>query len=281
MNKVILQGEIIMDSRIYRQYEIIDAHAHIFPEKIAENATVNIGHFYELPMENCGFSDKLLESGAKIGTTLYLICSTATVPRQTAHINEFIAAECDKHKEFYGFGTTHPDSEDLEADIAQIKSLGLHGVKLHPDFQKFNADSPEAFRIYEMIEGELPLLIHCGDNRYDFSAPARIAAIHKNFPKLKLLAAHLGGYQRWDEAEQYLQGLDNVCFDVSSSLAFLTPERAAHMVRTYGVENCFFGSDFPMWSHEEELERFLKLGFTKEENQLILADNFKRFLEIK
>ena len=162
--------------------------------------------------------------------------------------------------------------------IEQIKELGLHGVKLHPDFQRFNADSPEAFRIYELMEGELPLLIHCGDARYDFSAPERIANIHKNFPKLKILAAHLGGYQQWDEAEKWLTGLENVKFDVSSSLAFLTPERAAGLVRKYGIENCFFGSDFPMWSHEDELMRFLKLGFTEEENQKILADNFKEFL---
>lgn len=262
----------------HEKYEIIDAHAHIFPEKIADNATVNIGHFYELPMHGCGISEKLIESGNKIGTSLYLVCSTATVPRQTRHINEFIAEECAVHSSFYGFGTTHPDSDDLAGDIEQIKALGLHGVKLHPDFQEFNADSPEAFRIYEMIEGELPLLIHCGDNRYDYSAPKRIAAIHKNFPKLKLLAAHLGGYQQWDEAEKCLKGLDNVRFDFSSSLAFLTPERAAHMIRTYGVENCFFGSDFPMWTHEEELERFFALGFSEDENRKLLAGNFKEFM---
>ena len=269
-----------MDKEIYGQYEIIDAHAHIFPEKIAENATINIGHFYDIPMDSCGISDKLIESGRKINTALYLVCSTATTPKQISHINEFIAAECDRHPEFYGFGTTHPDSDDIAADVEQIKSLGLHGVKLHPDFQEFNADSPEAFKIYEAIEGQLPLLIHCGDNRYDYSAPERIAAIHKNFPKLKLIAAHLGGYQRWDEAEKLLRGLDGVKFDVSSSLAFLTPEKAAHIVRTYGVENCFFGSDFPMWNHEDEFGRFLKLGFTPEENRKILADNFKEFLEI-
>ena len=270
-----------MISEEYRKYEIIDAHAHIFPEKIAENATVNIGHFYDLPMTDCGVSDRLIESGKKIGVSRYLVCSTATTPRQIANINKFIAEECRRHPEFYGFGTTHPDSEDLEGDIRQIEELGLHGVKLHPDFQKFDADSPEAFKIYELIEGRLPLLIHCGDNRYDFSAPKRIRAIHDHFPRLQLLAAHLGGYQRWDDAEKYLTGLQNVRFDVSSSLAFISPERAAHMVRTYGVENCFFGSDFPMWSHEEELERFFALGLSEKENRMILSENFKKFLKLK
>lgn len=269
-----------MDSEIYSKYEIIDSHAHIFPEKIAENATVNIGHFYNLPMENCGMSKKLISSGEKIGVSKYLVCSTATTPHQISSINSFIARECQQNDSFYGLGTTHPDSENIEEDINQIKNLGLHGVKLHPDFQKFNADSPEAFKIYEIIQGELPLLIHCGDNRYDYSAPQRIASIHKNFPKLKIQAAHLGGYQRWEEAEECLSGLENVVFDISSSMAFMPAERAIHMIKKYGVENCFFGSDFPMWSHEEELQRFLDLGFNENENKMILAENFKRFYNI-
>lgn len=269
-----------MNPELFKKYEIIDAHAHIFPEKIAENATINIGHFYDLHMDDCGISKRLIESGDKIGVSKYLVCSTATTPHQTASINQFIANECNEHSCFVGFGTTHPDSENIEDDIDHIEKLGLKGVKLHPDFQQFDADSEKAFKIYEIIEGRLPLLIHCGDNRYDYSAPSRIANIHKNFPKLKLIAAHLGGYQRWNEAESCLTGLKNVRFDVSSSLAFISPEKAVHMIRSYGIENCFFGSDFPMWSHEKELERFFALGLSEEENRLILAENFKNFLNI-
>ena len=269
-----------MDKEIYGKYEIIDAHSHIFPEKIAENATVNIGHFYGIPMSDCGISDKLIESGNKIGVSHYLVCSVATTPHQVNSINHFIAEECEKHPSFIGLGAAHPDSENLEGDIEQIISLGLKGVKLHPDFQKFNADSPEAFKIYELIEDRLPLMIHCGDNRYDYSAPQRIANIHKNFPKLKIQAAHLGGYQRWEEAISCLKGLENVWFDISSSLAFISSETAVKMIRSYGIEKCFFGSDFPMWSHEDELERFLALGFSEEENRMILAENFKDFIPV-
>lgn len=267
-----------MKKDIYENYEIIDAHSHIFPEKIAEIATESIGKFYEMPMTGYGVSEKLIESGKKIGVSRYLVCSTATTQHQISAINHFISAECKAHPEFYGFGTTHADSENLNADVEEILSLGLHGVKLHPDFQKFNADAPEAYEIYERIEGKLPLLIHCGDNRYDFSAPHRIANIHKNFPKLKILAAHLGGYQRWDDAEKLLVADETLKFDISSSLAFMSPEKAAHIIHTYGSENCFFGSDFPMWSHEEELERFFALGLTEEENRMILSENIKSFL---
>ena len=30
--------------------KIIDAHAHIFPDKIAVKASESIGHFYDIPM---------------------------------------------------------------------------------------------------------------------------------------------------------------------------------------------------------------------------------------
>lgn len=269
-----------MDKEVYKNYEIIDAHAHIFPEKIAAIATESIGNFYDMPMTGCGLSDKLVESGRKIGVKRYLICSSATTQHQISAINHFISDECILHPQFYGFGTTHADSDDIAGDVEQIITLGLHGVKLHPDFQKFNADSPEAYKIYEAIEGVLPVLIHCGDNRYDFSDPRRIARIHKDFPKLKLMAAHLGGYQQWDEATKCLRGDETLKFDVSSSLAFLTPERAAEIIHIYGSENCFFGSDFPMWDHEEELERFLALGLTEEENRMIFSENIKNFLDL-
>lgn len=270
-----------MLNEITEKYEIIDAHAHIFPEKIAENATINIGNFYDIPMSGCGMSSKLIESGRKIGVSRYLVCSTATSPRQIRSINSFISTECTVHPEYFGFGTTHPDSDDLEGDIAQIKELGLHGIKLHPDFQSFKADSPEAFRIYEMIEGELPLMIHCGDKRYEFSSPERIANICRNFPKLKLQAAHMGGYSCWDRAAEILpQRFENLSIDISSSMPFMSPKRAAEIIRLYGVENSFFGCDFPMWDHRDELERFLACGFSDEENRLILAENFKRFYNL-
>ncbi len=270
-----------MDKEIYSRYEIIDAHAHIFPEKIAENATANTGKFYDLPMKSCGVSSKLIEGGSEIGVSRYLVCSTATKPQQVASVNSFIAAECEAHPCFFGFGTAHPESEDIAGDIAQIKTLGLHGVKIHPDFQQFDMDSPAAYKIYEQIEGVMPVLIHCGDSRYEYSAPKKIANIHRDFPNLLIMAAHLGGYERWDEAAEYITGLENVKFDTSSSLFFMSPERAAELISAYGAENCFFGSDFPMWSHADELERFLAIGLSEEQNRMILAENFKECMGIK
>lgn len=261
-------------------FEIIDAHCHIFPEKISEKAAANIGAFYDLPMNNSGSSKLLIKAGKTIGVTKYLVCSTATVKEQTYSINNFIRSECDEHPEFFGFGTLHPQMPDIQQEAQRISELGLHGVKLHPDFQQFNIDSPEAYKIYEVIEGNLPVLVHMGDPRYDYSRPFRLANVIRDFPKLEIIAAHLGGYQRWDEAIECLKGSEYVHFDTCSAAGIIPPDYSKKLIYHYGVENCFFGTDFPMWNHQKELNAFFNIGLKYDECKKILSENFKTFFNI-
>lgn len=262
-------------------YEICDAHAHIFPEKIAEKAVSSIGNFYSLPMDyNIGKSDVLLESGRKIGVSHYLVCSTATTPHQVESINNFIIDECNRHPEFVGFGTLHPDYENIEAEVDRCINAGLKGIKLHPDFQQFYIDDDKAFRIYEAVKGRIPVLIHMGDARYDYSRPARLENVVKNIPELKAFAAHLGGYERWNEAVTCLY-YDNIRFDTCSSLEFISPEFAREIIYGFGTDKVFWGTDFPMWDHTKELLRFKRLNLTDSENRKILSENFKKEFNLK
>lgn len=259
---------------------IIDFHAHIYPEKIAEKASRAIGDFYDSPMEFSGTSAALLESGSKINVTKYVVHSAATSPLQVVSINNFILKECDLHSEFIGFGTIHVDYGDFEKELERIHNSNLKGVKIHPDFQKFKIDCKEMFPIYEkLIELKMPVLVHAGDYRFDFSGPARIRKVIDEFPSLKLVAAHFGGYTEWQAAYDYLAG-KNVWFDTSSTLWKLPVSEADKIIQKHGVEKFFFGSDFPMWNHKDELCRFNKLSLTDSEKEMILYKNARDFLEI-
>ena len=260
-------------------FTIADMHAHIFPSKISEKATEAIGKFYDIPMYFAvGESEKLLEAERAIHAKTMLVCSVATTQKQVESINNFIAAECDVHPEFYGFAALHGDYPDIAGEVDRAIKLGLHGIKLHPDFQRTAIDSRASYRIYEVIEGRLPVLIHLGDYRHDFSHPRMLAKVLKDFPKLKVLASHLGGYAAWDEAEDVLYGCENVRFDTSSAIGMMSPERAVRLIRHYGIENCMFGSDFPMWSPKQEAERLLSLGFTYDDYRKLFYENAKAFL---
>ena len=116
------------------EYRIIDAHTHIYPDKIADKAGEAIGSFYNVPIYHTGTAEELLKFGEKIGVDKFLICSAATSPKQVTSINDFIIYECSKHEKFIGFGSVHPDFENIDAELKRIKAAGLGGVKLHPDF---------------------------------------------------------------------------------------------------------------------------------------------------
>ncbi|MBQ5539441.1 MAG: amidohydrolase family protein [Bacteroidales bacterium] len=257
---------------------IIDFHAHIYPAKIAEKASKNIGLFYNTQMCYDGSPEKLLESGRKIGVEKYIVHSTATVAHQVEAINNYIISEVNLHKEFVGFGTIHPDYEDFENELKRIKSLGLRGIKLHPDFQKFQVDTPGMDDVYEVIaELKMPVLVHAGDYRYDFSGPKRILHVLEKHPSLIVVAAHFGGYTEWDNAMEYLVG-QRVWFDTSSTLWKLPIKKADEMIKAHGFEKFLFGSDYPMWDHEDELKRFLRLSLSPEEREAILYKNAEKLL---
>ncbi len=251
---------------------IVDAHCHIYPEKIAQKATDAISDFYDLDMEcGIGTAQVLIRQGNEAGIDRFVVCSTATTPKQVVSINNFIASACAQQPRFIGLATMHPGFENIYDELARAKALGLSGIKLHPDFQKFLIDDPAALPIYEAAqELGLAVLVHTGDKRYPYSQPSRMAKVCRLFPRMIAVGAHFGAYSVWDEVDEY-KGLDNIFFDTSSSLAFIDKDTAMSMIRRFGVERFMYGSDFPMWDEKGELERFLSLPLTDDEREQIFS----------
>ncbi|MBQ7340018.1 MAG: amidohydrolase family protein [Clostridia bacterium] len=261
---------------------IIDAHAHIYPQKIAEKATKAIGDFYDIEMEtSLGTAERLLEEGKMAGVDKYVVHSCATKAHQVRSINEFIKMEIDLHSEFIGFMTLHQDltEKEIVEEVDWCVKNGFKGVKLHPDFQKFYIDDENVEKIYRAVGDKLPILFHVGDDRYDYSSPIRLAKIAKKYPSVNFIAAHFGGYCKWDEVEVY-KGLKNVYFDTCSSLMFISPKKAREIIDMLGVDRFFFATDFPMWDPVGELKRFNEIPLTEEEKSLILSTNIKNLLKI-
>lgn len=259
---------------------IIDAHCHIFPEKIAEKAVESIGRYYGMKMRCKGTVRALLESGERIGVEKYVVLSSATRVEQVEPINNFIAEVSAQNDKLIGFGTLHPDIRDKDAAVDELLSLKLRGIKLHPEFQNFSISDPGVTEIFRAAEGRLPLLIHLGDENKRTSSPDKLARVLDAFPNLVVIGAHLGGYSMWDEAMEHLMGR-NLYLDTSSSLFKLESDKAADIIRRHGVEKVLFGTDFPMWGHEDELQRFDRLALTGEERELILGGNAMRLFNME
>ena len=259
---------------------IIDTHAHIYPEAIALKAAKSTGIFYDIPMCLDGTLGQLMAHGEAAGISRFLVHSVAVTPSRVHSINDYLMRVSAEHPDrLIGFGTLHPDYEDVPGELDRIKAGGLHGVKLHPDIQTFLLDDRRAVAMFRaMAERGLPALVHTGDYRYAYSQPERMAHVLDQVPDLKVICAHLGGWSVWKEAWRVLAGRPNVWVDTSSSLYALEPEEAARIIRRYGTDRAFFGTDYPMWDPEEEMARFLRLPLTDGEREQIFHLNFEAFL---
>ena len=260
---------------------IIDTHAHIFPDPIAEKAALSISKFYNIPLRSRnGRLQTLLEVSRAAGIDKTVICSAATTSAQTTSINDFLAQTLLQHPGvLYGIGAMHQDYPDKPGELLRMRKLGLKGVKIHPDIQGVALNDPRYDALFEALQDTgMLLLAHTGDSRYHYSNPPELLDVINRFPKLKIICAHLGCWSNWGEGVQYLAGRENVFVDCSSSLYALSIPKAREIIRAYGAERVLFGTDFPMWVPKEELARLRALDLSSSEMDLILHKNAERLI---
>ncbi len=268
-------------------YKIIDIHTHIYPEKISAKATRALSDFYRFIVNSKGTIEDLEEQCTQNGVTGFLLLSVATNAHQVRSVNDY-AAECVSRSrsrgfEAYGFASMHQDFEDMGSEVERAVSLGLKGVKLHPDIQGVDVTDKRLYPLYDACSYlGVPVYFHSGDYRpeYRFSEPKKISKVLSDFPTLRVSAAHLGGYKAWDEAEEYLAGNERVWFDTSSSLWSMSTDKADSIISKIGKDRLMFGSDYPGETIKDELTRFLALSMTEKEREKVFYDNARVFLGV-
>lgn len=267
--------------------KIFDIHTHIYPDAIAEKAVISLGKFYDFVPQGNGTYADMTKWDKDFGVSGFLVFSVATNAHQVHKVNEGLAACAKRGREdgfiTVAFGGLHQDCPDMKSEIDYALSLGLKGIKIHPDIQMVDIDSEKLFPLYEEAEGRFPIYFHMGDNRpeYRYSEAARLKKVLDLFPRLEVVAAHLGGYCAEDDAVKYLAKDPRVMYDTSSALWNMTPEKAEYLIGKYGTEKVMFGTDYPVMRPEDELERFFRLKLTDRQREDILWNNAVRFLGIE
>ena len=260
--------------------KLIDIHTHIYPPAIARKAAASIREFYQLGTDEMdGTADTLLARGTDAGIDRFVVLPVAMRPERTRHINDFIIEQVARQPRFLGFGTIHAGMENITDEVEYIMAQGLLGLKMHPDSQVFAIDDPRLFPAYEMLQGKLPVILHMGDVRYDYSHPARLRHVLELFPNLRVIAAHFGGYGMYETAYEHLYDKDCI-FDVSSSMMFMEPGIAEKFINIYGAERMAFGTDYPLWDPIPETKRFLELKLTDEQFEQIGHKTAERILNL-
>lgn len=259
---------------------VIDFHVHTFPDKLAAKTIPMLAGIAKSPYYADGTVSDTMKKMDEWNVDAVVMMHIATRPSSQTKVNDFAASI--QNDRIFCFGSIHPDAEDAIDELDRIKNLGLKGVKLHPDYEGFMMDDPKMFPIYDAISQlNLPVLFHTGYDPYSpdvvHAPPKAVAKVAQEFPKMTIIAAHLGGMAQCDDSEEYLIG-KNVYIDTAMASNFCTPEQMQRMIKKHGADKVLFATDCPWSTPEKEMAILNELKLSDEEKRMICSENAKKLL---
>lgn len=259
---------------------IVDVHTHVWPDRIAKLAMG--GRAHGLAARGDGTVSGLTADMARGGVDRSVIFGISEKRETLDRVHEFVGGQ-DRGR-FIPFGTVHVEAPP-EENLASLRRHDIRGVKINSLFQPFALDDPRLLEILAALGDEFPVIVHVGDGG-DAAANARctvemVAALARELPALPLIACHLGGYRRLDEAEAELTGTP-IFLDTSwpPTLADLDPARVRALIERHGADRVVFGSDWPMADPGEEVAAVRALGLSDADERAVLGGNMARLLGI-
>ncbi|MBO5314803.1 MAG: amidohydrolase family protein [Clostridia bacterium] len=260
---------------------IIDFHTHSFPDSLAPKAMASLAITFSSiaaikPQTDgtAGGAKKILSDA---GISKAVVCNIATNARQETKVNDYaISLLADGF--FYPFGSVHPDSEKIESELDRLKSAGIKGIKLHPDYVKIPLNDPRYNRIFEALtDRQMLVVVHAG---FDPISPDKIHAtaemfrgVIEKYPDLKIVAAHMGGYAKAKDVYENLVGT-GIYFDTSlSSMREDEKEILYKILREHDENKILFGTDTPWSVAKAEIEFIKNAPISEEYKEKIFYKN--------
>ncbi len=261
----------------------IDFHTHVFPDAVAGNAIPALEAKANVTAALNGTVSDLVDSMHRHNISKSVVCSIATAPKQFQPILDWSLAMT--NKEIIALPSVHPASITVCDELQTIHDHGFLGIKLHPYYQEFYLDEDRLLPLFEKCaELGIFIVMHCGYDigfaKEERANPKQINELITKLPSLKLVAAHLGAWQQWQEVEAELIGKD-IYLDLAFVLDFLPREQAVRMIENHPKDRVLFGSDSPWADQGQAIQALKDLGLAKDLQERILHTNAEELLTSK
>lgn len=250
---------------------IIDFHTHVFPDKIAKKTVEFLAQKSDNSPEFDGTLEGLKSKLKTAGVSLAVSLPVVTSPKQFDSILSFAKNINETEKNVLSFAGIHPLCDDIEGKLNAVKSAGIKGVKIHPDYQETYIDDERYIKILQTAK-ELDLIVvthagvDCGYRVYPVMCPPeRIRRVIDKVGYNKFVLAHMGGSEMVDDFLKFVAGCD-VYIDTSYVLKYLTKEQFNAILQKHGEDKILFATDCP-WSNIESDIKILK-SFVKNSETL-------------
>ncbi len=269
---------------------IIDFHTHIFPERIASRTIDFLAEKGNVTPNSDGTDSGLCRALTDAGVELGITLPVVTAPKQFDSINSF-AAEINKK---YGTGSAprlisfagiHPACENIREKMRFIKESGFLGVKLHPDYQGTYFDDDGYVEIIKAArDNDLIVVTHAGvDIGFPGEpvrcTPERIRRVIKRVPYKKLVLAHMGANDMFDDVYNLVAGED-VYLDTAYVLRFIGKEMFTKILEKHGEDRILFASDSPWSDIKNDVDILKSYALDERAEEKIFSKNAKGLLGI-
>lgn len=265
----------------------IDFHTHCFPDALAPRAMAALKQ-NSAAMDNvCAHTDGTAQ-GAKtllqsVGIDRAVVCNIATNAHQEPKVNEFAITLAQADGFFIPLGSIHPDSEHQEEELDRLMAAGIKGIKLHPDYVRILLSDRRFDRIFSMLEERgLFCVLHTGLDPVSpdliHATPEMLKETVANHPKLRLIAAHMGGYKQAEKVLRLLVGT-NIYLD-TSLCSLRTDERdlLIRILKEHDGDRILFATDTPWSDPREEIAFLEQAGLDEKRLDKIFYQNARRML---
>ncbi|MDO4988751.1 MAG: amidohydrolase family protein, partial [Synergistes sp.] len=261
---------------------IIDFHTHIFPDAIADAAMKSLSMHGRLGYDGIPKLAELVESMDGHGIDKSIVLNVATKASQHENILRF--SKRISSDRIIPFGSVVPSSPDALSYVQKMAEAGIKGLKFHPPYEQIIADDKGLYPLYDLARSlNLIIVFHAGWDpvfpEYTGAAPEKIADAAKNFPGLRIVAAHMGGLHFAREVYENIAGKSELYFDTSDSDGpWMDKNIFRDIIRRHGAEKILFASDYPWHIQSREINMVMDADLSTEEKELILHGNAERLL---
>ncbi len=192
-----------------------------------------------------------------------------------------------------GIDPRRPEAAEMARTC--LTDYGLRGIKYHPD-HGFDPAGAESYKVLEILARHKGVLLsHTGPllpkGRCKFADPMMLSDIAVDFPEIKVIAAHMGGYINWRPWASLAAFQSTLYGDLAvwDTLACKNYSLFCHQLREAidlaGPSKILFGSDAPVQTLLYPMKTMIQfirdlpqkapagIHFTEAEVDLILGGN--------
>jgi predicted TIM-barrel fold metal-dependent hydrolase len=274
-------------SRIPDGTRVIDAHVHLFPERVS----TAIWAWFDAngwPIRYKLSADDVVQFLTARGVERIVGLVYAHKPGLAESLNAFIADLAHRHPSVIPCGTVLPGEQGTRAIVARaFAHHGLAGIKIHCHVQCVAPDDPRLDPVYdEAAAADRPVIIHAGREpasdayRCDVHALCSAAAVRRaleRHPGLTLIVPHLGA-DEFDAFDALLDDFPRLMLDTTMMLADYFPIAPPHGFLRRRADRLIYGTDFPNipYAWDRELKRMTTTELSAAARDAILFANAAR-----